>query len=117
VEHFVLALTHPAEHDLRDILAWSETEFGADAADRYEALLVQALIDIGENPRRAGAKLRQELPADIYTYHLAFSRDHVPAMRVRSPRHFLVYRITGQHIEVLRVLHDSRDLTLHFPTE
>jgi toxin ParE1/3/4 len=115
VARYHVAVTTPAERDLQDIFRWSEAEFGILAADRYEALIAQALADIAEDPVRPGAKQRDELFAGIYTYHLVFSREHVSEGRVKSPRHFLVYRIVEDRIEVLRVLHDSRDLDRHIP--
>jgi plasmid stabilization system protein ParE len=51
-------LSAEARRDLRDTLRWSETKFGRDAALRYEALLVQALRDIENNPARHGATER-----------------------------------------------------------
>ncbi len=89
--------------------------FGADAADRYESLIGQALTDIGEDPFRPGAASRPELPEGVYAYHLASSRERVTGGRVHTPRHFVLYRIVSFRIEVLRLLHDSRDLARHVP--
>jgi len=37
---------------------------------------------------------------------------------VKKPRHFLVYRRRGEEvIDVVRVLHDARDLERHLPDE
>lgn len=112
-----VTVTVPAERDLQDIFLWSKTEFGDLAADRYEALIAQTLADLVENPFRPGAKRRDELFPGIYTYHLALSREHVSEGRVKSPRHFLVYRVVADRIEILRVLHDSRDLDRHIPSD
>jgi len=57
---------------------WSAAQFGDAAADRYEALIGQALIDLGDDPFRPGARQRDELSAGIYTYHLAASRANSP---------------------------------------
>jgi toxin ParE1/3/4 len=115
--HYFIALTTPAQRDLREIFRWTDAEFGSTAADRYEVLLAQALSDLENNPYRAGAKPRDEVLPGVYTYHLALSRDHVKGDRVKSPRHFLVYRVTADRIDILRILHDSRDLNLHLPEE
>lgn len=88
-------------------------EFGSAAADRYEVLIAQALNNIGENPYRPGARHREDLAPGVYAYHLASSRDRVPENRLKFPRHFLVYRVIVGRIEILRVLHDSRDLDRH----
>ncbi len=64
---YFVAVTAPAKGDLQEILLWTDSEFGSDAADRYEVLIAQALADICESPYRPGAKQRQDLLPDIYT--------------------------------------------------
>ena len=108
-------LSPEAEADFIDILAWSRQEFGAVAASRYVELILQALTDLEANPVRPGAKQRPELPPGVMTYHLAGSRDRVAGQPVRSPRHFVLYRIREQTLDVLRFLHDARDLARHLP--
>jgi len=76
-------------------------------------LISQELIDLGDDPFRPGAKQRPELPEDIYVCHLACSRERIAGDRVKAPRHFLMYRIAGVRVEMLRILHDSRDLAQH----
>jgi len=105
-------LSPQAETDLDQILQWSEEQFGHGAALRYAELVIQALRDLEADPRRPGAKQRPELPQGIYTYHLVSSREHVAVTRVKAPRHFLLYRVIAARVEVLRILHDSRDLGL-----
>ena len=112
---FVVSLASTADRDFLDIMDWSAEHFGANAANRYEALIGQALIDLGNDPFRRGAKQRPELPEEVFVYHLGGSRDRVAGDRVKAPRHFLLYRIDGSHVEVLRILHDSRDLAQHLP--
>jgi toxin ParE1/3/4 len=109
-----------AEHDIEQILAWTHEQFGEQARLRYEALLVTAIQDVGEDPKRAASHARPEIAAGARTYHVRHSRDRVAGglRRVSRPRHFLVYRIMpdGQ-IEIGRVLHDSMDLERHLPNE
>ena len=109
-------LSPQAEADLDECLEWSEEQFGHGAARRYAELVIQALRDLGSDPARPGAKQRPELPQGVYTYHLSSSRERVIAgHRVKTPRHFLLYRVAAGRAEVLRILHDSRDLGLHLP--
>lgn len=109
-------LSLQAETDLDEILEWSEEQFGHGAALRYAELVIQALRDVGANPSRPGAKQQPELPQGVYIYHLASSRERVAiADRVKTPRHFLIYRVAASCVEVLRILHDSRDLAQHLP--
>ena len=94
-------------------MEWSAQEFGARAALRYDALVMQALKDLSADPERPGSTERSELLIEgARTYHLKFSRARVAAgERVRTPRHFLVYRcgLDGV-VEVVRILHDRRSL-------
>jgi toxin ParE1/3/4 len=94
-------------------------EFAEDAALRYDALLTEALADIGDDPERPGSQQRPELAKGVLAYHLSFSRDRARSALgvVHRPRHFLIYRRQGHVIEVLRVLHDARDLRRHLPEE
>jgi len=115
---FVLA---PAtEQDIVSILAWTHEHFGEQARLRYEALLIQAIEDIAENPERPGSNPRDGLVAGGRTYHLWHSRDRVDKAvgSVRKPRHFLIFRINaGGEVEIGRVLHDSMDLAAQLPKD
>jgi toxin ParE1/3/4 len=109
-----------ARNDIREALIWSRERFGENAAGRYRDLIRQALVDLAADPERPGSAERRELARGIRTYHLVFSRDRVggAAGVVRRPRHFVVYRCwDGDRIEIVRVLHDARELELHLPGE
>lgn len=110
-------LSPAAEEDIVSILAWSHREFGEQARFRYEALLVQAMIDIAAAPERLGVIRRDELREGAFTYHLWHSRLHVGESigQVSRPRHFLLFRRAVGGIEIGRVLHDSVDLQRHLP--
>lgn len=114
---FILAPA--ARRDIRAALKWSEEKFGSRAAQRYRALLKQALRDIMADPERPGSMQRPELSAGARTYHLRFSRGRARASgAVNNPRHFLIYRRSDEGIiEVARVLHDARDLERHLPED
>ena len=100
-----------------DIMHWSLKEFGEDAALRYDALMTQALRDVADDPERPGSQQRPELAEGVLIYHLRFSRDRARSALgiVKQPRHFVVYRRRDRTIDVLRVLHDARDLQRHVP--
>ena len=111
-------LSPAAERDLETILGWTHEQFGESVRLRYEALLVQAMLDVCADPTRAGCQARPELAKNAFTYHLAFSRDRVAQGRVRRPRHILLCRTARDGaLEVGRVLHDSMDLARHLPEE
>jgi toxin ParE1/3/4 len=96
-------------------MIWSEEEFGMEAALRYDELIHRALDDIGEDPNRPGSKPHPAASDGTRVYHLSFSRKRIRGQRVKNPRHFLMYRQSEQTIEVLRLLHDSRDPATHLP--
>jgi toxin ParE1/3/4 len=108
-----------AQDDIVSILAWTDEHFGEPARLRYEALIEQAIVDIADDPDRPGATDRPEINSRARTYHLAHSRRRVsPNLgRVKSPRHFLLFRLSEGGIEISRVLHDSMDLARHLPDE
>jgi toxin ParE1/3/4 len=109
-----------AERDIRRILEQSLEQFGDTAMPRYRALIVQAILDVAEDPHRAGSLERPELLAIARTYHIANSRDRVPkfAGRVKSPRHFLLYRVISDgKVEIGRVLHESMELSRNLPAD
>jgi len=116
---YEVRIAAPAFDDISDIWAWSLHKFGHAAALRYEALIDQAIGDLAEDPQRPGAKLRSDLLPDLWLYHLASSRSHLPNERtVKSPRHFVMFRhLEPGVIEIVRILHDSRDLARHLPYE
>ena len=117
-QRFRLEVTQAASLDIAAIAVWSSREFGVAVAHRYEALIFQALRDIERNPDRLGARVRPELAEPLLTYHLRFSRRHVPqGQQVRRPRHYVVYRVKDDIVEILRLIHDAQDLERHLRGE
>lgn len=115
-----IVLSPVARRDIREALTWSQERFGERAARRYGELLKQALYDVAADPERAGSARRPELARGVWTYHLYFSRDRARSDLgiVRKPRHLLIYRRRGETaIEIVRILHDARDLERHLPEE
>ncbi len=113
-----VVLAPAAEEDIVRILAWSHGHFGEQARLRYEALLTQALVDIAEDPERAGSVPREELAAGARTYPLWHSRQRMAKSvgKVGTPRHFLLLRTNAKgQVEIGRVLHDSMDLASNLP--
>jgi len=106
--------TATADSDLQSILAWTLDVFGSPAVERYSRLIGQALRDLAEDPERSGT---QHAADALYIYHLRHSRIRVRGHHVHRPRHFILFRITTTHLEILRYLHDAMDLEQHFPEE
>ncbi|MDA0206772.1 MAG: type II toxin-antitoxin system RelE/ParE family toxin [Acidobacteria bacterium] len=118
IRRFRLEVTQAASQDMAAIATWSSKEFGAAAALRYETLIFQALRDIESDPSRLGVRSPAELAHPVHTYHLQFSSHRVPHHEfVRRPRHYFVYRIKDNIVEILRLIHDAQDLERHVPGE
>jgi toxin ParE1/3/4 len=115
-----LRISPEAQEDLVAILAWTDRQFCEEIRLRYEELLVQAFLDLADEPGRQGALQRPELAQGAFTYHLRHSRDRVSRSlgRIKKPRHFLLYRVAADgYVEIGRVLHDSMDLARHLPSD
>ncbi len=113
-------LSAAAQSDIVEILSWSQRQFGAAARRRYERLIVGALQDLATNPDRAGSRARPELGAGARSWHLRLSvkRAGSGAGRVRTPRHFIVYRMEGTGVLAIgRVLHEAMDVEDRIPGE
>lgn len=111
-------LAPAAEEDLTSILAWSLERFGEQARQRYAALLSQAIADVATDPSRAGVHDGGDIIAGLRVYHVTHSRRTRigSAPRVATPRHFLLFRLRHETtLEVVRVLHDSMQLSRHLP--
>lgn len=108
-------LSQRAASDIDEILVWSLRTFGPQTGERYELLLYQAMIDLTHDPQLTGSFLLEELGPGIHIYHLRHSRMNVADEkdRVKSLRHFLVYRLDGEQVEIVRSLHDAMDLQRH----
>ena len=113
-------LAPAAEEDITAILGWSAETFGDAASRRYAALIVRAIMDLAEQPTRAGVHERPEISVRLCSYHLAHSRVRIRPVeeRVASPRHFVMFRIRDDGgLEIVRILHDSMDLARYMPHE
>ncbi|EIC28949.1 MULTISPECIES: type II toxin-antitoxin system RelE/ParE family toxin [Methylomicrobium] len=102
-------LVRLAELDFAEILRWTASNFGERQAVIYEATLLQAIDALRSGPNIIGTRPRDDLGSGIRTLHVARQR--------RNGRHFIVFHVVGiRAIEVLRLLHDSMDLTSHLPS-
>src|SRR5258706_11507941 len=101
-----------ARRDVGDILRRSVSQFGADARDRYRALILRSYSDLLADPSRAG--VHRGPVGDVRLYHLRHSRAVFPAgSRTRAPKHLIAFRIKGDLVEVIRVLHEAMDIERH----
>lgn len=102
-----VALTAAARRDYSLILQWTVEQFGRAQARAYDKTLRSALKARGQGPETSGCRQREEIGPGILTLYVARNG--------RKGRHFVLFRAnaaTGS-VEVLRLLHDSMDLTRH----
>ena len=111
--------TEQAIDDIAAILDHTIEDFGYQAAVRYQTLIDTAILAVADNPTGIGCKPVPELGENIYRYQLATAKNRVkpPALRVKQPRHYLLYRLedAGRMVAIGRVLHD-RTLPAHYIT-
>ncbi len=102
---WTLALSGAAERDFADIVAWTAENFGARQADNYARLIENALEKLGEEPYAPPSRDRGgDIGAGLRSLHLR-----------RPGRHLILYKVEDQAVMVLRILHDSMDVTRHVP--
>ncbi|POR73222.1 type II toxin-antitoxin system RelE/ParE family toxin, partial [Pseudomonas syringae] len=102
-------ISNAARADIVDILRLSQTQFGDQARQRYQALILAALRAIAGTPHRIGSQERDELAPGLRSYNLIYSRQQAKQAHgtVKSPRHIVFYRVANDDmIEVVRLLHD-----------
>ncbi|WP_024616655.1 type II toxin-antitoxin system RelE/ParE family toxin [Pseudomonas kilonensis] len=113
-------ISNAARADIVDILRLSQTQFGDQARQRYQALILAALQAIADTPYRVGSHDRDELAPGLRSYHLVYSRQQAKQLHgvVKSPRHIVFYRVgDGDVIEIVRLLHDAMEVQLHLPND
>ena len=104
---WIAHLTDKAAQDIENILDWTYEQFGPLQMDAYADVINDALEALTEGPQLNDVRPRPELGEGVATLHVA--------RKGRKGRHLLVFRAHEQDrmIEVLRILHDSMDLTRH----
>ena len=96
-ERYTLHLSRQAERDIEHILQDTLEKYGSGTATLYAAALDDALTTITDYPRIGHRR------PDLSDRHLAFTVEE----------HVVVYTISGQRINVARVLHGRMDFTRH----
>ncbi len=102
-----------ALQDVAAIQDWTSARFGELTSQRFDSLMEAALGDLLAEPTRLGVRHHPAMPQSIFVYHLRFSRRKPTRAGVEKPRHFFVFRVDADILTVLRVLHDSMDLSAH----
>jgi toxin ParE1/3/4 len=102
---WTVRLGRQAEQDYVEILQWTTKTFGEGQASTYAETMARAIEALEDGPDVLGARARDDIQPGIRTLHVA--------RQGRAGRHFVVFRVAGSDIDVLRLLHDSMDLPRH----
>jgi len=86
-----------AQLDLEEIAQFTSERWGSAQRRRYLALLGTALKALAANP--ALGRIRDDLEFDCRSF--------------RKGRHVIFYRVAPEGVDVLRILHDAMDPSLH----
>ncbi|WP_395022841.1 type II toxin-antitoxin system RelE/ParE family toxin [Dongia sp.] len=103
-------LSGSAAAELDEILDWSESNFGSQARERYNALLFEAMQNVADAPDQPTVRWHRTRGIEIGVYHVEHSRNRVPAEfgRVAEPRHYMLFRIGADNVvDILGFVHDS----------
>lgn len=104
---WTVRLTDQAAQDVEGILEWTFQQFGSQQLEIYTEVINDALEVLNEGPTAIGVCWHPELGEAVATLHVA--------RQGRKGRHLLVFRasVPESVVEVLRILHDSMDLSRH----
>jgi toxin ParE1/3/4 len=96
-----------ADHDFLAVLQWTREHFGSRQVTIYQRTLVLALAALADGgPYLPDSRDRDDVRKGLRTLHMA--------RKGRRGRHFILYRTKEPDvIEVLRILHDSMDVSRH----
>jgi len=89
-----LVIADRTRADLKDIADYTGREWGAGQSRRYLGAIKDRLARLRDRPGQG--TLRDEIGPDYRS--------------VRSGRHVVFYRETGENIEIVRVLHERMDM-------
>ena len=108
MDQWTVKLSDAAGKDFQGIVEWTAENLGETQALIYSETLTLALESLAEGPSLVDAKQRDEILKGLRSLHVE--------RQGRKGRHFIMFRVAGgdrKVIEVLRVLHDSMDLSRH----
>ncbi len=113
-------LSSVAETDIEEILAWTQEHFGESARLRYEAIIVQAILDIAADTERPGAWLVRNYPRELVLTFCSTAGTTFLPQTIESNSLGIFCFFASAAKEKLRlhaVLHDSMDLAQHLPAD
>ena len=97
-----IVLSRTAEADLANIAAWTAENYGNKPAEIYIDAILDTIDEllVGQPVR---SKPRNEIAIGIRTLHMT--------KRGRRGRHLLVYKASNDRLTIVRILHDSMEVS------
>lgn len=92
-----------AEQDLADILRYAIQTWGTQQGAAYFQILTTARTSIVNNPFLSGSRIRDDLANGCRAF--------------RAGKHLVFYRVSGDCVEIARILHESMDFSRHIDEE
>lgn len=104
--------TESSKRDIRNALKESGKLHGLRAKSRYKLLLDQAILRLREPPQTAGVRQWDD---SRFSYHLRHSKHKatIDGVPVKKPVHTIFFKIEGDTLKILRVLHERMDFNRH----
>ncbi|HVK79603.1 MAG TPA: type II toxin-antitoxin system RelE/ParE family toxin [Verrucomicrobiae bacterium] len=97
-----------ARADIKEIRAYSRRAFGPGSQHAYGALMKHAFDLLCEKPQRTGVQQHEETPS-VFLFHLRHARAR--GTSPKQARHIIVFTYDDTTLTILRVLHDSMDIS------
>ncbi len=92
-----------AEQELADILRYTIRTWGTQQGAAYFQILNAAKTSIVNNPNLPGSRIRDDLANGCRAF--------------RAGKHLVFYRVSGDRVEIARILHESMDFPRHIGEE
>lgn len=111
-ERWSVRVSAAADVDFDEIVRWTANNFGDAQATVYAETIEDAIHALRAGPDIIGVRVRDEIGRGYRTLHIA--RDG------RRGRHLILFRVSGmidRRLVIVRILHDSRDLSRHVPPD
>lgn len=91
-------LSEEAQNDLREILSYTQKNWGNHQAKQYLIELTARFEQLADSPKIG--RQREEIDQNIRSF--------------QASHHIIFYRTKPVRIEIIRVLHPSMDIDRHF---
>jgi toxin ParE1/3/4 len=96
-----------AEDDLSGIAAWTAAQYGDRQATAYVDAIISTIEELATHDLHPRSKERDEIALGLRSLHMA--------KRGRRGRHLILYQEGQDAVTILRILHDSMELSRHLP--